>query len=131
MKNDSGNTTLLVVNDDKEVVRTTKTKEQVNAILAMHANGMTAHAMGHALGCSPHTVERYVEQGEWRPRRQAKGKLHGLENWLTERFLRHRGVATKYLENYKNWLRRQTSRPDKRVNSDFLTDRSFSNMQPH
>ena len=93
MKNESGSTTIPVVNDDKEVVRTMKTKEQVNAILAMHANGMTAHASGHALGCSPHTVERYVEQGEWRPRRQAKGKLHGLESWLTERFLRHRGNA--------------------------------------
>ena len=37
---------------------------------------------------------------------------------------RHRGVATKYLDNYMNWIQRQEFRPDKRVNTDFLKDHS-------
>lgn len=70
-----------------------KTKEQVDVILGMHANGLTVRTIARTLGCSPHTVDRYVQLGEWRPRRPVKGKLHGLENWLTERFLHHRGNA--------------------------------------
>lgn len=78
---------------DTEVGRSMKTKDQVNAIIAMHENGMTARSIARAIGCSPHTVGRYLKLGEWRPRRQAKGKLHGLEDWLAERFTRHRGNA--------------------------------------
>ena len=86
-------TTIPAVRDGGEVVRPMKTKEQVNAILAMHANGLTARAIGRALGCSPRTVDRYVKQGGWCARRQAGGRLHGLEDWLAERFLRHGGNA--------------------------------------
>ena len=38
---------------------------------------------------------------------------------------RHRGVVTKYLDNYMNWVQRQEFRPDKRVNTDFLKDHSM------
>ena len=33
---------------------------------------------------------------------------------------RHRGVSTKYLDNYLNWLRLQEFRVDKRMNPDFI-----------
>ena len=34
----------------------------------------------------------------------------------------HRGVGTKYLDNYMNWFMRQEFRPDKSIEPDFLRD---------
>ena len=45
------------------------------------------------LGGRPRTVERHVKQGLWLLRRLAKGKLHGLESSLPNRFLRSQGNA--------------------------------------
>ena len=34
----------------------------------------------------------------------------------------HRGVSTKYLDNYMNWFMRQEFRPDKTLEPDFIRD---------
>ena len=35
---------------------------------------------------------------------------------------RHRGVSTKYLDNYMNWFMRQEFRPDKTIKPEFIRD---------
>ena len=46
-------------------------------------------------GCSPTTVRRYLAAGGWTPYRtpDRPSALAGLEDWLAERFRRHRGNA--------------------------------------
>src|SRR6201984_3833450 len=45
------------------------------------------------LGCSRNTVRRYLGAGGWAAIRppQRKRRLDGLEEWLAQRFRRHRG----------------------------------------
>ncbi|MCY4128228.1 MAG: IS1595 family transposase [Gammaproteobacteria bacterium] len=41
----------------------------------------------------------------------------------------HRGVGTKYLDNYMNWLMRQEFRPDKTIEPDFIRDHMQQKQQ--
>ena len=41
----------------------------------------------------------------------------------------HRGVGTKYLDNYMNWFMRQEFRPDKSIEPDFLRDHMQQKQQ--
>ncbi|HSE04986.1 MAG TPA: IS21 family transposase [Methylomirabilota bacterium] len=72
-----------------------RTPDEVTAMLRLRALGWGLKRIAAEFGCSRNTVRRYVEQEGWAgyrtPRRVRL--LGGLENWLEERFLRHRGNA--------------------------------------
>ncbi len=68
---------------------------EVGVMLRLRGLGWGTRRIAAELGCSRNTVKRYVEAGGW-PGFQAperKRKLDGLEDWLSERFRRHRGNA--------------------------------------
>ncbi|WP_418904490.1 IS21 family transposase, partial [Cereibacter sphaeroides] len=72
-----------------------KTAEDVDEMLRLGACGWGAKRIGRHLGCSHHTVKRYLEAGgavAFRPPARVRA-LDGHEDWLRERFLRHRGNA--------------------------------------
>lgn len=72
-----------------------RTPDDVAAMLRLWALGWGTKRIAAELGCSRNTVKRYIETGGWaayqKPRRTRV--LDGLEDWLTERFWRHRGNA--------------------------------------
>jgi transposase len=67
--------------------------DEVAAMVRLHALGWGAKRISRELGCSRNTVKRYLGSGGWvayrRPRRRRR--LDGLEEWLADRFRRHRG----------------------------------------
>jgi transposase len=69
--------------------------EEVSAMLRLHGNGWGTRRIARELGVSRNTVKRWLAEGGWvayrRPERVAC--LGGLEEWLKERFQRHRGNA--------------------------------------
>lgn len=69
--------------------------EEVTAMIRLHRLGWGTKRLARQFGCSRTTAKRYVAAGGWRPfaaPRRTK-RLDGLEGWLRERFLRHRGNA--------------------------------------
>jgi transposase len=72
-----------------------RTPDEVAAMLRLVALGWGERRIARALGCNRQTVRRYLAAEGWvsyrRPRRTKK--LDGLEEWLAERFRRHRGNA--------------------------------------
>jgi transposase len=72
-----------------------KTPDDVAEMLRLSACGWGMKRIGRALGCSHHTVKHYVAAGGAVPFRSPKRAklLDGLEDWLRERFIRHRGNA--------------------------------------
>lgn len=72
-----------------------KTPDDVEEMLRLKACGWGMKRIGAHLGCSHHTVKAYVDVGGVKPFKapvRAK-KLDGLNDWLRERFIRHRGNA--------------------------------------
>lgn len=72
-----------------------KTPDDVAEMLRLRALGWGIKRIGRELGCSHHTVKGYVEAGGvklFKAPARAK-KLDGLNDWLRERFMRHRGNA--------------------------------------
>lgn len=72
-----------------------KTPEDVAAMVRLKACGWGVKRIARELGCSHHTVRRYVAAGGPAPFKavtRAKA-LDGHEDWLRERFIRHRGNA--------------------------------------
>jgi transposase len=72
-----------------------KTPEDVGAMVRLKACGWGVKRIARELGCSHHTVKHYVAAGRpvpFKAPRRAK-VLDGHEDWLRERFLRHRGNA--------------------------------------
>jgi transposase len=72
-----------------------RTPDEVAAMLRLVALGWGERRVAKALGCSRQTVRRYSAAEGWlsyRTPRRAK-KLDGLQEWLAERFRRHRGNA--------------------------------------
>jgi transposase len=67
--------------------------DEVAAMVQLHRLGWGTKRIAGELGCSRNTVKRYLAAGGWvairQPRR--KRRLDGLEEWLAERFRRHRG----------------------------------------
>ena len=67
--------------------------DEVAAMVQLHRLGWGSKRIAGELGCSRNTVKRYLAAGGWvairQPRR--KRRLDGLEEWLAERFRRHRG----------------------------------------
>ena len=72
-----------------------RTPDEVAAMLRLSKLGWGERRIAAELGCSRGAVRRYLRGGGWakyRPPRRAK-RLDGLEDWLSERFRRHRGNA--------------------------------------
>jgi transposase len=64
-------------------------------MLRLKACGWGLKRIARELGCSHHTVKAYIEAGgvkPFKPPVRAK-KLDGLDDWVRERFIRHRGNA--------------------------------------
>ena len=72
-----------------------ETPEDVAVMLRLSELGWGAKRIAFELGCSRNTVRRYLRQGGWESYRGAHrpSALDGLEDWLAERFRRHRGNA--------------------------------------
>src|SRR5512145_1814287 len=72
-----------------------KTPDDVAAMLRLKACGWGIKRIARELGCSHHTVKHYVAAGGVRPFKspQRRKLLDGHEDWLRERFIRHRGNA--------------------------------------
>jgi transposase len=70
-----------------------KTPDDVEEMLRLKACGWGIKRIGAHLGCSHHTVKAYVDAGGVKPFKapERKRKLDGLDDWLRERFIRHRG----------------------------------------
>jgi transposase len=64
-------------------------------MMRLHRLGWGTRRLAQQFGCSRTTVKRYVATGGWRSfaTAQRAGHLRGLEDWLRERFHRHRGNA--------------------------------------
>lgn len=72
-----------------------RTPDEVAAMLRLWSLGWGAKRIAAELGVSRNTVRRYIESGGWtayRKPRRARA-LDGLEDWLAERLLQHRGNA--------------------------------------
>jgi len=69
--------------------------EAVAAMLRLHGLGWGSKRIARELGCSRVTVRRYLRQGRWEPYRSRaqSGRLVGLESWMRQSFLQHRGNA--------------------------------------
>ena len=69
--------------------------DEVEAMLHLHALGWGFKRIAREFGCSKNTVRRYVEADGWMAysRQAGTGKLEDQEEWLKERFFRHRGNA--------------------------------------
>ena len=72
-----------------------KTPDDVAAMLRLKLLGWGAKRIARELGCSHHTVKGYLAAGGVRPFKspQRPKLLEGHEDWLRERFMRHRGNA--------------------------------------
>lgn len=72
-----------------------KTPDDVAAMVRLKACGWGVKRIARELGCSHHTVKHYVSAGGPIPFKvpQRPKVLDGHEDWLRERFLRHRGNA--------------------------------------
>lgn len=72
-----------------------RTPDEVAAMLRLSGLGWGSRRISAALGCSRNTVKRYLASEGWssygKPRRARR--LDGLEEWLADRFRRHRGNA--------------------------------------
>ena len=69
--------------------------EDVAAMLRLHQLGWGTRRIASELGVSRNTVRRYLRAGGWTPYKQPdrNGALDGKEDWLKQRFERHRGNA--------------------------------------
>jgi transposase len=69
--------------------------DEVAAMMRLHRLGWGTRRLAQQFGCSRTTVRRYVAAGGWQPFAGARRgrKLDGVEEWLRERFHRHRGNA--------------------------------------
>src|SRR5262245_43254721 len=72
-----------------------KTPDDVAEMLRLKACGWGLKRIARQLGCSHHTVKDYVAAGGVKPFKSPERPklLDGLEGWLRERFIRHRGNA--------------------------------------
>lgn len=86
--------------------------EEVEAMVGLYELGWGTKRIAAEFGCSRNTVKRYVATAGWvpygSPRRAAK--LDGLEDWLKERFFRHRGNAEVVRQDLSRELSIEVSR---------------------
>ena len=69
--------------------------DEVAAMLQLHRLGWSLRRIAREVSCSPMTVQRYLAAEGWVSFRTSSrvNVLSGLEEWLSERFRRHRGNA--------------------------------------
>lgn len=74
--------------------------EVVDQILILNANGWGKKKIARELNMSRNTVKRYLQQKGWAPykRPNRANKLQGLEKWLEETFLTHKGNCAVVLQ---------------------------------
>src|SRR5688572_32935767 len=79
-----------------------KTPDDVAAMMRLKSLGWGAKRIARELGCSHHTG--YVAAGGVRPFKspQRPKLLDGHEDWLRERFIRHRGNADVVRQDLKS-----------------------------
>ena len=86
--------------------------EEVEAMVSLYELGWGTKRIAAEFGCSRNTVRRYVATAGWvpygSPRRAAA--LDGLEDWLKERFFRHRGNAEVVRQDLSRELSIEVSR---------------------
>ena len=72
-----------------------KTPDDVAAMLRLKSLGWGTKRIARELGCSHHTVKGYLAAGGVKPFKSPPRPklLDGHEDWLRERFIRHRGNA--------------------------------------
>ena len=72
-----------------------RTPDDVAVMLGLRALGWGSRRIAAELGCSRNTVRRHLEVGSWLEYGGSRRSrvLDGLEDWLAERFRRHRGNA--------------------------------------
>ncbi|MGY3387808.1 hypothetical protein ACVWW6_000399 [Bradyrhizobium sp. USDA 3311] len=72
-----------------------KTPDDVAEMMRLRACGWGVKRIARQLGCSHHTVKDYVAAGGVKPFKSPERpkRLDGLEGWLRERLIRHRGDA--------------------------------------
>jgi transposase len=72
-----------------------RTPDEVTAMLALKRRGWGVKRIAREFGTCPKTVRRYVREGGWTGYSRARRApaLGGLEGWLEERLVRHRGNA--------------------------------------
>jgi hypothetical protein len=72
-----------------------KTPDDVAEMLRLRACGWGLKRIARQLGCSRHPVKDYVAAGGVKPFKSPERpkRLDGLEGWLRERLIRHRGNA--------------------------------------
>ena len=70
-----------------------KGPDEVLTMKTLYAKGHTAWKIGGTLGCSAHTVKRYIENGfDVSAREQPPSALDAHGDFLLARFLRHHSV---------------------------------------
>jgi len=81
-----------------------KTPDDVAAMLRLKSLGWGAKRIARELGCSHHTVKGYLAAGGLKPFKapQRPKLLDGQEDWLRERFMRHRGNADVVRQDLKS-----------------------------
>jgi transposase len=81
-----------------------KTPDDVAAMMRLKSLGWGAKRIARELGCSHHTVKGYLAAGGFRPFKspQRPKLLDGQEDWLRERFIRHRGNADVVRQDLKS-----------------------------
>jgi transposase len=81
-----------------------KTPDDVAAMMRLKSFGWGAKRIARELGCSHHTVKGYLAAGGVRPFKspQRPKLLDGQEDWLRERFSRHRGNADVVRQDLKS-----------------------------
>ena len=69
--------------------------DEAAQMVRLHELGWGTRRIAREFGCSRNTVKRHLEADGWAPcgRSGRGGKLAGLDDWLRERFHRHRGNA--------------------------------------
>lgn len=86
--------TIAVVMPTVKGAYTMKGPDEVLTMKTLYAKGHTPWKIAKILGCSNHTVKRYIENGfDAAPREQPPSALDAHDDFLLERFLRHDGNA--------------------------------------
>ncbi len=78
--------------------------DDVTRILCLHQQGWGTKRIAKALEISRNTVRKYIRKGQWIKSNQPEraGKLNGLENWLKEKLLQHKGNADVVRQELKS-----------------------------